>query len=164
VRGTGYLRLYSMNPPTGYNNLWDLPDMLMQKLPAMDFTATTKVRIGIGKAGLVILGQSYACITLETASEGNKIAQSTCSGADQKGVEIENEAMTLRQKTIYLRVKVNGPDAMCTFSYSIDGNDFKNIGKEFKAVAGGWIGAKVGIFCLGGGKSGYADFDWFRIE
>jgi beta-xylosidase len=165
VKGTGYLRLYSTNPPADYTNLWDLPNMLLQKLPALDFTATTKVKIGNGKTGLIILGRSYSYISLEKTGAEIKIVQVTCAGADRKGQEIENEALTEKQNTIFLRVKVSAPGALCTFSYSIDGSNFKPLGKEFKAVAGGWIGAKVGIYCTGGEKSlGYADFDWFRIE
>lgn len=42
-----------------------------------------------------------------------------------------------------------------------------NIGEPFTARAGRWIGAKMGIFAVGPGRlheTGYADFDWFRIE
>lgn len=165
VRGTGYLRLYSANLPVDYSNLWDLPNMLLQKLPASDFTATTKVKIGNGRTGLVILGRSYAYISLEKTAGGLKIVQATCSGADKKGEETENESLISEQNSVYLRVKVTGPDAICTFGYSTDGSNFKPIGKEFKAVAGGWIGAKVGIYCISVDKTlGFADFDWFRIE
>jgi beta-xylosidase len=165
VKGTGYLRLYSVNLPVDYTNFWDLPNMLMQKLPAMDFTATTKVRIGSGKTGLVILGRSYSYISLEKTGTEIKIAQAKCIGADKKEQELVNESQVIQQNTVYLRVKVTAPDATCTFSYSIDGSNFKSIGKEFRAVAGGWIGAKVGIYCIGAEKRlGYADFDWFRIE
>jgi beta-xylosidase len=165
VRSTGYLRLYSVNPPVDNINLWDLPNILMQKLPAMDFTATTKVRIGNGKTGLVILGRSYSYVSFEKTGEEIKIAQVTCIDADKKGQESVNESQVIQQNTVYLRVKVAAPDAKCVFSYSIDGSNFKSIGKEFKAVAGGWIGAKVGIFCFGVDRRiGYADFDWFRIE
>ena len=61
----------------------------------------------------------------------------------------------------------------CRFSYSDDGRTFIPIGEEFTAKAGRWVGAKVGIFAastvdshtgaLGGLRSGYADFDWFRV-
>ncbi|HEY6956476.1 MAG TPA: hypothetical protein VI385_14600, partial [Flavisolibacter sp.] len=40
-------------------------------------------------------------------------------------------------------------------------------GEEFTAVVGRWIGAKVGIFCTRQTQindSGWADFDWFRVE
>jgi beta-xylosidase len=165
IKGTGYLRLYSAALPEDYTNLWDLPNLLAQKFPADDFTVTTKVKIGNGKTGLVILGRSYSYISLEKTGDGVKISQTVCQGADKKGTETENESIVIQQNTVYLRVKVSSPDAMCAFSYSIDGNDFKSLGKEFKAVAGGWIGAKAGLFCLAGnGAIGYADFDWFRIE
>ena len=56
---------------------------------------------------------------------------------------------------------------ICNFSYSFDGDVFKNAGDEFIASPGRWIGAKVGIFCTREDQtndSGYANFDWFRIE
>jgi beta-xylosidase len=165
VKGTGFLRLYSAALPEGYSNLWDLPNLLAQKLPAEDFTVTTKVKAGNGKTGLVILGRSYAFISLEKTADSIKISQTICQGADKMGAETENESFAIQQNTVYLRVKVSSPDAACSFSYSIDGNEFKSVGKEFKAVKGGWMGSKVGLFCLAGEKGlGYADFDWFRVE
>ena len=165
IKGTGHLRLYSAALPEGYSNLWDLPNLLAQKLPAEDFTVTTRVKIGNGKTGLVILGRSYAYLSLEKTSEGVKISQTVCQGADKKGTEAENESIVIQATTVYLRVKVSSPEALCSFSYSTDGKDYKPAGKEFNAVAGGWIGAKAGLFCLTGEKgTGYADFDWFRVE
>lgn len=165
IKGTGYLRLYSASLPEGYTNLWDLPNLLAQKLPADDFTVTTKVKIGNGKTGLVILGRSYAYLSMEKTADGVRISQTVCQGADKKGSETENESISIKEPSAYLRVKVTSPDAKCTFSYSVDGIEYKPLGKEFKAVAGGWIGAKAGLFCLAGEKgTGYADFDWFRIE
>jgi hypothetical protein len=41
------------------------------------------------------------------------------------------------------------------------------IRSEFRAEVGRWIGAKAGLFCTGEtmiNDSGYADFDWFRVE
>ena len=48
-----------------------------------------------------------------------------------------------------------------------NGDSYINLIKEFTATPGKWIGAKVGIFCTrkdDTNDSGYADFDWFRIE
>ena len=67
---------------------------------------------------------------------------------------------------IYLRVTV-GPNAICRFSFSVDGVNFSAIGEPFTARPGRWIGAKVGIFAVGAGaerEMGYTDFDWFRIQ
>ena len=55
----------------------------------------------------------------------------------------------------------------CRFSYSLDHEKFIPLGGEFTGSKGRWIGAKVGLFAValsGVAKSGYADFDWFRVE
>ena len=57
--------------------------------------------------------------------------------------------------------------AKCQFSYSLDGQNFTKTGEPFQAEVGRWIGAKMGIFCTRTTQindSGYADFDWFRVE
>ena len=49
----------------------------------------------------------------------------------------------------------------------LDGKTFKNIPEKFTAQPGRWIGAKVGLFCTRETQtndSGYADFDWFRVD
>lgn len=56
---------------------------------------------------------------------------------------------------------------ICEFSFSRDGKKFEALGEGFKAKAGIWIGAKVGLFALGpmeANKRGHADYDWFRIS
>ncbi|GAA3943382.1 family 43 glycosylhydrolase [Hymenobacter algoricola] len=56
----GYLRLYSVLLPENYRNLWQLPNLLLQKLPAETFTATTKLmftsRVDGEKVGLMLMG------------------------------------------------------------------------------------------------------------
>ena len=67
---------------------------------------------------------------------------------------------------LYFRVKVS-KDAVCTFGFSNDGITFSSVGEPFAARKGKWIGAKVGLFGVRTGKTretGYADFDWFRVE
>jgi|WetSurMetagenome_2_1015567.scaffolds.fasta_scaffold51383_3 beta-xylosidase len=165
IRGTGFLRLYSAPIPESYSNLWDLPNLLAQKLPAESFTATTKVTAGNGKSGLVIMGRSYSYICIEKDSNNIVISEVICEGADKKSKESIIQSVTINSSTVYFRVKVSSPDALCTFSYSINGTDYQPLGKNFKAVAGGWIGAKAGLFCMPrNNRTGYADFDWFRVE
>jgi hypothetical protein len=67
--------------------------------------------------------------------------------------------------TALLRVEVFS-GALCDFSFSSDGQTFVSIGERFKAREGRWIGAKVGLFCLGAiaMTKGHADIDWFRFE
>ena len=81
-------------------------------------------------------------------------------------VEKENAMKKITGSTAYVRVKVR-PGGKCRFSYSMDGKTFTDVGSEFIAEVGRWKGAKVGIFCTRETQindSGFADFDWFRVE
>ena len=67
---------------------------------------------------------------------------------------------------IYLRVAVS-KGARCQFSYSLNGHSFIAAGAPFQAEVGRWIGSKVGLFCTREtttNDSGWAEFDWFRVE
>jgi beta-xylosidase len=171
IPGSGRLRLFSIRKPKDAKTLADLPNLLLQKFPAPDFTATTKLTLtpaGDGKqAGLVIMGNDYAALTLSAAGKGFRLAQSVCLNATRGGAERIAAETPVAAATVHLRVKVSAPDARCRFSYSLDGVRFTDFGEEFQAKPGGWIGAKVGLFSvkeMEAADGGYADFDWFRIE
>ena len=118
------------------------------------------------RAGLAIMGLSYADINLVSKADGMYLIYGNCEDAD-KGKKKKNEVISkLNNGLIYLKVSVSR-GGVCNFSYSLDGIAFKNAGDKFIAKPGRWIGAKVGIFCTRREQtndSGYADFDWFRIE
>ncbi|MFT3742965.1 MAG: glycoside hydrolase 43 family protein [Pyrinomonadaceae bacterium] len=166
----GVLRMFSVQQPEGYKNLWDLPNLLLQKTPADEFTATAKVsltpRFEGERFGLVVMGIDYSLIGITNRGGKTYISRSTVKDADKGTPETETAPQILSAKEFYLRVTVK-TGAMCTFSYSTDGNSFTNIGEPFKAREGRWIGAKVGFFFNRPGKfndGGSADIDWFRIE
>lgn len=178
----GYLRLFAWNLIGDAKNLWDAPALLMQKLPAPNFSATTKLTFSpykVGeRAGLVVFGQDYGVITIDNTDKGLVINQSSCKNAPKGNAELINGSEAIIKTTVYFRVEVKQtkalnkenilePKATCTFSYSLDGKKFSILGNPFVAWEGKWVGAKVGIFCQRNGwlnDSGYADFDWFRIE
>ncbi len=175
IRGKGCLRLYSIKPPEGSSNLWDVPNLLLQKFPAPDFVVTTKVRLiaekqptgEACKTGLVIMGRDYSYVSFEKSGNNYTLTQVICNNADLKGAETKVFEQLISENTLYLRVKVASPNALCSFSYSTDGNTFIPIGQEFKARKGGWTGAKAGIFCLAARTNNSwacADFDWFRVD
>jgi beta-xylosidase len=172
IRNTGYLRLFAYPSDTS-KNLWTVPNLLLQKFPAPDFTATAKLEWNAEpnawdkkKAGLIIMGDDYAYLSISKTDKNYVIKQVVCKGASAgRGEEIADQ-QNLTDSTIYVRVIVSSPDAQCIFSYSEDGINFKTIGKPFTAKPGRWIGAKVGLFCISGAgvrHGGYADIDWFRI-
>jgi beta-xylosidase len=168
----GKLRLYSINIADSLKNLWGSPNVLLQKFPAEEFMATVKMffhpnnKLKNEKAGLTIMGMSYANIALESKVDGNYLVYSVCTNADNGNKEIEREITKVNADSIFLRVSVES-GGKCHFSYSLDGSSFINLVKEFIATPGKWIGAKVGIFCSKENQTNdscYADFDWFRID
>ncbi len=168
----GNLRLFTEQLPPDFKNYWDVPNLLLQKFPAEDFTATTKLsftpnieKLQNERTGLIVMGEDYAHLSLVSRKDGIYLAYTAVKGAHNGGPEKEQLLGKVNGKDIYLRVKV-GKDAQCRFSYSEDGNQFKEVGTAFTAVPGRWIGAKVGLFATRPDKTndaGYADFDWFRI-
>ena len=165
----GFIRLFNVPLPQGYKNLWDVPNLLLQKFPAPELTVTTKLtltpRADNERTGLIIMGLDYAYIALKRTANGLYISQSICKDADRGSEEREIEPTLVSGQTFYLRVVVS--NGTCRFSYSLDGLKFTTIGVPFVARQGRWIGAKVGIFAIGGAQTretGYADFDWFRVS
>lgn len=165
----GYYNLNCIPAPKDYTNLFDVPNLLLQKLPSNEFTATTKMtfnsRFDGEYTGLVIMGLDYSFLCLK--QEGGKLflSQKTALKIDKKGVESESKRVAIKDKTIYLQVKVKA-GGICNFFYSEDGQTFTPIGEKFTAREGKWIGAKIGFLALREGiinDAGSVAIDWFRI-
>ncbi|MXN92334.1 family 43 glycosylhydrolase [Flavobacterium sp. Sd200] len=170
--GNDYLRLFSIKSVKDSENLWMVPNLLLQKFPAPDFTASTKITLHPGEAksgksaGIIIMGMDYATLSIANDEKGFFIKQTEAIKAMDGAKEKINAEERLTTNTAYLKVEVTGPDAMCQFLYSEDGKKFKKIGKSFKSEVGKWIGAKVGLFSVSTQESkrgGYADVDYFKI-
>ena len=147
-----------------------MPNLLLQKFPAPQFTATAKLAFHAmaneDQAGLIVMGTDYAYASVKKKADGLYISQTVCQSADQGKPEREIAPAAVTGDTFYLRVAVS-QDAMCRFSFSTDGASFREIGEPFAARPGRWIGAKVGLFALGSApvyEYGWADFDWFRVS
>jgi len=168
--GTGYLRLFALPQPG--NNLWMTPQLLLQKFPAPDFTATTQVEWNVDstnrdgkRAGLIVMGNDYACLGISTDSNGYKVSLVICKKAAEGTAEEIVAVQRIAGNTVLLRVQISSPGALCQFSMSTDGVTYNPVGAPFQARPDTWVGAKVGLFCSRntGKRGGYADFDWFRI-
>ena len=112
------------------------------------------------------MGTDYSYIGVTFKGGSLYVAQSGARDADKGYAEFENVPFLLKSKEFYLRVKVTA-GAMCSFSFSLDGKTFTNVGVPFKAREGRWIGAKIGFFFNRPGKlndAGSADIDWIRFE
>lgn len=168
----GYLRLFTAAVPDSAKNYWEVPNLLLQKFPADVFMATARLKFSPNpkleneKTGLIIMGLSYASLGVKSTKNGLSLVYNTCINANKGKAETEKFITALQSPEIYLRVKVK-QGGVCQFSYSINGVSFKDAGEEFQAVEGQWIGAKMGLFATRTSTtndSGYADFDWFRVE
>ncbi len=165
----GVLRLYSIPLPETARNLWDAPNLLLQKFPAPEFQVTAKVTFhplaDSDQTGLIVMGSDYAYISAIKKGDALLVTQAVCLRADSRGVEKEAASQSAPSGDLYFRVRVT-PNAMCQFSFSVDGTGFTPLGAPFQAEKGRWIGAKTGLFSTRRGaayENGYADYDWFRI-
>lgn len=172
IPGTDYLRLFCMSKKE-LPNLWDVPNLLLQKLPAENFTTTTKVKLNIewettGKtAGLLMMGQSYAYVGTSFEEGSFWVKQVVCNDAINGVKEKVVEKKKLETNEVFLRMEVKSSDATCHYSYSEDGIHFLPIGESFKAQKDLWISAKMGIFAVSEANlrmGSYADFDWFKVS
>lgn len=170
--GNDFLRLFSIKSVVDTENLWMVPNLLLQKFPAPNFKVSTKISLypedaKSGKtAGLIIMGTDYATLSISNDENGYFVKQTVAIGAIKGAEEKIISEKRLKSNSAYFKVEVSAPDAMCQFSYSEDGSKFHKIGKLFKAQPGKWIGAKVGVFNVSTQEAkpgGYADVDFFKI-
>lgn len=168
----GFLRLPCVPLPEDFANYGDVPNLLLQKIPAPRFTATTKVtftpRAAGEKTGLIVSGLDYAYLAVTKRDNGLFATLATGLDVEKRNPEQElARDIPVAGNTFYLRVSVD-EKALCQFSLSADGAKFAPVGPPFQAKPGRWIGAKVGIFATRStkrnGETGYADFAWFRVE
>ena len=178
----GYARIYGHELSPHFKNFWEVPNLLMQKFPAEEFTATAKLKVSAKDdgqlSGLIIMGWDYSWIGVEKQEEKFLLKQAVCKDAEQGNLEQVSTLAVLEpsrkfeaglfpnyEREIYIRVHV-GKGAYCRFSYSLDGKKFTEAVTLFKARQGKWIGAKVGMFSVTphGKERGWVDVDWFRLE
>ena len=178
----GYARIYGHELSPHFKNFWEVSNLLMQKFPAEEFTATAKLKVSAKDdgqlSGLIIMGWDYSWIGVEKQGEKFLLKQAVCKDAEQGNLEQVSTLAVLEpsrkfeaglfpnyEREIYIRVHVD-KGAYCRFSYSLDGKKFTEAGTLFKARQGKWIGAKVGMFSVTphGKERGWLDVDWFRVE
>jgi len=170
--GNNFLRLFAIKSVADTENRWLVPNLLLQKFPAPEFKATTKITlhpeeaISGKKAGLIVMGLDVAAVEISHDEAGFFVQQTETKEADKGGKEEINQTIRLKSNEVYFRMDFSNKDGFCHFLYSENNQNFRKIGKPFKAKEGKWIGAKVGLFCtstLEAQRGGYADVDFFTI-
>lgn len=177
----GTMRVYTWKMEDGNQNLWEVPNMLLQKTPADAFTVTTKIRF-TSKAdgqfgGLIMMGHNYQALVVRREGREFKLLIISCKDADRGKPQQEELIATLKptaedkidykpgiHEDIYLRLKVK--DSKVKFAWSQDGKKFKDCGGDYQMKEGKWIGAKFGFVAAETNPKadrGWLDADWIRI-
>ena len=174
----GVMRLYTWK---SNRTLWHTPNLLLQKTPADNFTATTKVKF-ISKAdnqygGIICMGLDYSALVVRRTGNEFLLQQITCHNADKGGQEDVQTLATLKptsqdendyqfaiHEQLYMRMTVAA--GKVRFSWSRDGRKYTPAGQEFTMREGKWIGAKVGYVAQepeGKTNRGWIDADWWHV-
>ncbi len=177
----GTFRIFNFKHDTASPNLWDVPNMLLQKTPADEFTATAKLRF-TSKAdnqmgGVIMMGLDYSALMVKRVGDEFLLLRTTCKAADKGKPETVEQIATLKPTEkdkidykpsihidIYMRMVVK--DGTCQFLYSTNGKKYQSAGDTFKMREGKWIGAKMGFVSVepdGNTDRGWVEADWFRV-
>lgn len=177
----GTFRVYNHKLSENFVNLWEVPNLLLQKTPADKFTATAKVRVTAKDqnqfGGLIMMGLDYSAIVVKRVGDEFELQQITCLKADKGKPEKVNIIAKLKptevdkidyqpaiHEDIYLHMMVD--EGICNFAYSLDGKKYKKVGESFKMREGKWIGAKIGFVAAepaGKANRGWLEADWFHV-
>ncbi|ACE86277.1 glycoside hydrolase family 43 protein [Cellvibrio japonicus] len=167
----GYLRLYSQYDAlsTQKNSLWPTPSLLLQKIPAPEFSVTTQITLNAthtgDRVGLIAYGFHYGWIGLRREGGHTQLVYATCYDAASDRTERIRFRKTLDTNSIYLRMDMR-EEGKAEFFYSLDGKHYERVSGLFRADRGRWVGGKIGLFSAGAqaskGKS-YADVAYFQV-
>jgi len=168
-----------------------LSNVLGQRLPAAPATVTAELTLDSdvpgGRAGLTILGRSYAWIGLERTATGAALVCRVADGPPADGVGTpmpdghtrgaERDLappvplpvpLPAEGATATLRVNIS-PDNVCRFAAELPGARRVTVDTPYVAQPGHWVGATLGVFAAappsgadpagaaGAGAAGYAD-------
>ena len=117
----GRLKLYSVQQSASWKNLWDTPNLLMQKFPSKDFTVTAKISFVPNpqleqkgeNCGLAVMGYNYATLRLTDTAEGMLLQLVECTDAQDGSCEnvvftvpVPTEALPVPSSDRYMSVTV----------------------------------------------------------
>lgn len=153
---------HSLSARPGWLRMFALPakeisaarNLLLQKFPAREFSVETSLDLSGGKpgdeAGLIVMGRAHAALGLRRTEFGAQII-----------FRNDGERVVAESNSPLLKIRVAVADGgLCEFSFVDSAGSWRALPEKFQARQGVWIGAKVGLYSLGGG---YADFDYFRF-
>ena len=187
----GTMRIYTHKLSEHWKNLWEVPNLLLQKTPGDEFTVTAKVRF-TSKAdgqfgGIIMMGHNYQALVVKRVGKEFQLLILTCEDADRGKVQKEELVTTLKptaedkidykpgiHEDIYLQLKVRNEEAgqagggkpKVSFAWSQNGKKFKGCDGSYTMKQGKWIGAKFGFVAAETNPKvdkGWLEADWIRV-
>ncbi|MBC6458219.1 glycoside hydrolase 43 family protein [Actinomadura sp. HBU206391] len=143
-----------------------LPNVLGQRLPAGPCTATVALTLDStvagARAGLTVLGETYALIGLERTAGGLALVHRTAPAGEPETDAAARRPLPPGRATAHLAVHITA-GAVCRFTADV-GDGPEPVGEPVTATAGRWVGATLGLFAVAGtALAGHADFGAFRV-
>ncbi len=147
--------------------LCDVSNLLLQKWPAPEFRITTKLDVsGLvdgDYAGMISLGGVYTGLALRVKDGRRNLVQRT--GEWLEANEVETVFGQISEEILYMQMTVK-KEKEVSFAYSIDGENYQDIGEVVEATPGRWVGVKAGLFAINtmGRTQGVLRVDYFFFE
>jgi len=157
----GFLRLHTLPAP----NFWLARNTLTQRAVGPVSVATAVLDASALRpgdvAGLALLNLPYAWLGVRRDADGF-VLERFDQAADG------NERVSLASARVWLRAACDFRREVATFSYSVDGREFRPLGGEITLVfqLKTFQGVRFGLFAFNdaGTTGGHADFDEFTLD
>lgn len=161
---TGHgIELYPVEKPES-TSIADVPNLLLQKWIAPEFSAVTELMCATVEegsvAGMVSLGVDYGAAAIRRREgslsiisvSGSQTFKNEKAYSEDKVVELANIDSTVEK--VFFRNRVESLPVVeknvtrnkIYLDYSLDGTNYENV-LAYEATAGRWVGVKNGIFC-----------------
>jgi beta-xylosidase len=164
------------------NASWSLTEKFgMLVLKALKSENFTKARNTLTQKVMGATGEAVTEMDLSGLTDGQKAGLCSMGGKNTSllGVTRKNGQMYLfmekngktidekpvKQKKIYLKVKLDIKGDKNLFFYSFDNKQFSQLGESFITSAGFWKGTRIGLFSFNeANDNGSAAFNWFTYD
>ncbi|MDX6766456.1 MAG: glycoside hydrolase 43 family protein [Candidatus Methylacidiphilales bacterium] len=157
----GWLRLFAQEDDG--DDIGRCPHFLGQKFPARSFAVETVLDLsgltGDGVAGLAVVGGGGSAFIGLEQKAGARVFRMTADTRPLRTVDWGEPVVSLRMEVF--------PHALCRFSYAAGAGAWNPVLETYVTREGGWMGARVGLFCSrrkDSAPGGYADFGPFRFS
>ncbi|MDE7306578.1 MAG: glycoside hydrolase 43 family protein [Clostridia bacterium] len=145
--------------------LANVPQLFMQKVAYLNFSAKAKCRLNLvndgDEAGFVVFGKEYAyiCVVRRDGQNYLEIRKGSIGGGDDETLA-KSQPYDEPYVSFQMSAKYEERNKL-TYRFTFGGSAFTH---KFYASKGEWTGAKIGIYARGDSQNGgSATFKYFRV-